>query len=266
MYLVTLADVHAGSTCGLLPPGFVNHEDNEINQNATQRWLWKCWEDFNKFVMDVTDGDFMLLLNGDLIEGIHHRTTQVISSEVADHVKAAKMLLSPLCDRASKVFFVRGTECHVGDRENSIARELGGVKNPDAKDRHTFDRFVLDINGVRIVARHHISTSIRPWLEATALGADLASEQLEAARNGEKIPQILLAAHRHRFGMFQDASGMAIVSPPWQHLTRHGYKVVPSARTKPGGFILDFKGVGHGMMPRVHHREYISQTQTPIKA
>src|SRR3972149_5053317 len=47
---VVIADIHAGSTVGLLPPGFVTKEGNEVKQNPLQEWLWACWQRANEFV------------------------------------------------------------------------------------------------------------------------------------------------------------------------------------------------------------------------
>ncbi|HEX2099176.1 MAG TPA: hypothetical protein VHF69_00850, partial [Candidatus Synoicihabitans sp.] len=55
--IAVLADLHAGSVVGLLPPGFVSDEGNEIAQNAPQRWLWTCWEDAKQFLFEVAGAD-----------------------------------------------------------------------------------------------------------------------------------------------------------------------------------------------------------------
>ncbi len=251
--VVVVADVHAGSTKGLLPPDFINLEDSPIAQNPMQRWLWECWLRGLAFIGETLDGaPYGLVLNGDLIEGVHHGTKEIISPEVGDHKKAAVEVLRPLAEGAKKTFVVRGTECHVGNQEMSIAESLGAQINPEspAKNR-TFDRLTLDVAGVRCVFRHHISASVRRQLSATQLSIALGEEQLEAANNEERIPRVVCAAHRHRFGQFQDDHGLCVVSPPWQFLTRHGHKVVSAARTKPGLFILDWRNRADGELPDV---------------
>lgn len=74
--LVVLSDLHCGSTVGLLPPGFTAQDGNEIRQNRYQEWLWECWTDAtgDYFRRHVGDEPFVLLLNGDLIEGIHAKS------------------------------------------------------------------------------------------------------------------------------------------------------------------------------------------------
>jgi hypothetical protein len=50
----------------------------------------------------------------------------------------------------------------------------------------------------------------------TQFSVQLAEEQLEAANNGEPNPRVLLMAHRHKTGHWQDDNGMAIVTGAWQ--------------------------------------------------
>lgn len=254
--VVTLADLHLGSTVALLPPGFVTLEGNEIKLNAIQEWLWECWSRANKFLEDeLGDDPFALVLNGDLIEGNHHGTKQIWSPEVGDHKLAAIEVLSPLAAKAAVTFVVRGTECHVNNTEVSIADAINAAFNPETKNR-AFDRLTLDVNGVRHVFRHHIGSTIRRGLAGTQLSTNLAEEQLEAVNNGEEIPRVVCCAHRHKHGIYQDDNGICVVSPPWQALTRFGHKVVSQARTKPGVFLIDHRNTQYGDLPQIKARLY----------
>jgi hypothetical protein len=132
---------------------------------------------------------------------------------------------------------------------------LGAVKNTEA-GIYAFDRLTIDIAGVRCVFRHHIPASVRRNLSATQLSIQLGEEQLEAANNGEPIPRVVGAAHRHKPGYYEDDNGLCFVSPPWQALTRHGHKVVSPARTKPGVQILDWRNREDGENPLFLRRYY----------
>lgn len=258
--VVVLSDLHCGSTQGLLPPSFVTLEGNSVEQNAHQRFLWSCWENAKEFIDQVRGENadpYALVLNGDLIEGNHHHTKEIISPEVGDHKAAAIQVLQPLVHFASKTFVVRGTECHTNNTEVSIADSLGAELNPETNNR-AFDRLILDVNGTRCVWRHHIGTSVRKSLAATQLSVQLMEERMEAADNGEPMPRVVGFAHRHKYGEYRDGHGIAIVSPPWQLLTRHGHKVVSQARTKPGLYILDFRGKGEGELPEIRKRIYVA--------
>ncbi len=254
--IVVLSDLHIGSTKALLQPGYTTLEGNEIKLNAMQEWLYMCWVRANDFIEEVVDGEpFALVLNGDLVEGIHHGTKEIWSPEAGDQKIAAIQILTPLAKAAAKVFVVRGTECHTQNTETSIADALFSEMNHQAGIR-SFDRLTLDINGVRNVFRHHIGTTVRRGLAGTQLSANLVEEQVEAANNGEPIPRVICCAHRHKFGWYRDDNGLCVVSPPWQGLTRFGHKVVSQARTKPGVFILDYENKKFGELPEVISRLY----------
>ena len=92
----------------------------------------------------------------------------------------------------------------------------------------------------------------------------LAEEALQAVKNGEPFPQVVGRAHRHKYGTFSNGRQTAIVSPPWQGLTRHGHKVVPEARTQPGAYLLDWRGKPEGALPEVHERLYQAPAQTGV--
>jgi len=251
-----LSDLHSGSTVALCPPELTIAEGLEVRPNALQRWFWACWLDTLAWLKAEAAGEpFALILNGDLIEGDHHRTDQIIGRNISDHLAVAEAVLEPLVKMAAKTFVTRGTECHVGDIEAALGKILKAEPNPE-NGRHSFDRLALDICGVRLVARHHVSTTSRPWLESNGLGMELASEQLHAARNNEVQPRILCVAHRHVAGHIVVNDGLCLATPAWQGLTRHGHKVVGAARCKPGAYFLDWTGIPDGQLPAVRRRLY----------
>lgn len=250
--LVAFSDIHAGSTVALFPPGFVTLEGNKIDQSPIQKWLWECWLRCNGWLDGILgDSPHAMVLNGDMIEGIHHRSKQVVSADTQDHVEAAIHILRDRCHRANKTFVVRGTECHTNNSEIVIGKALKLEVNPET-ELPAWDRLTLDMCGVRAVYRHHIGTSTRRSLGGTQLSLTLAEEQLEASNNGEPIPRIVVCSHRHKYGFYQDEHGMCVVSPPWQALTRFGHKVVPAARTKPGIVVLDWRDREDGELPVLH--------------
>lgn len=259
---VVLSDLHIGSTVGLWPERFITQEGNVIFGNGFQKWLGKCWNDLhsNELPNYLGNDPYVLILNGDIIEGIHHRTLQVMTANTTDQTNAAKQILDPIKKKAAKVFIVKGTEVHTKDREISLGDAIGAVKDPST-GQHAFDKLILDMYGCRGVVRHHMTTSTRPYLEATALSTELGSERIEAARNRHKIPQFLCLAHRHRHGIFKDNNGLVCVTSAWQGLTRHGHKVVGSALPGPSCIVLDWRQREYGEVP--HAEDFIYLPKSP---
>lgn len=249
--VVVLSDLHCGSTFGLLPPGLLAHDQNPMALNPVQEWLWACWLDATgRWLPSVVGADrYALVLNGDLVEGVHHGTKEIVSAEVADHQAAAMAALGHL--KPAKTYVVEGTEVHSNNREHGIAAALKAVPDPDTGKR-AWPRLTLTVAGTRCCFFHHISTTSRAWLEASALGIYLANEQLEAARAGEPLPAVMGCAHRHRWGYYEGAGGLAFVTPPWQLCTRYARRVVPSARTRPGMVVLDWRDRRDGELPEKH--------------
>jgi hypothetical protein len=217
------------------------------------------------WVKQVSGNDpHVLVVNGDAIDGYHHKTTQVISTDTGDHVECAIHILRDMVARANKTFFIKGTECHTHNTETVLGKALKTEINPETK-LPSWDKLYMDVAGVRCVFRHHIGTSTRRGLAGTQLSMQLSEEQVEAANAGEPIPRVLCCAHRHKFGMYQDNNGLCLVSAPWQGLSRFAWKVVPTARTNPGIYALDWRGLKDGELPRVHSRVYDCEKSKAIE-
>lgn len=286
--LAIMSDPHCGSSVGLMPPRYKTLEGITVLQSPFQGWLWECWLDWIQFCKDVRGDSLMAgVINGDCIEGVHHGTKQIMSSDTGDHKGIAIESLGLFTDLCAKAYLVKGTECHVNSGEVSIAHALKLQVNPDfsraltkiaekedpdepdgdektPEGAYVFQRLHLNVNGLPFVARHHMPTSMRRNLAATQLSIQLAEEQLEAANNGEPIPHILAMAHRHKTGHYQDDESLALVTGAWQGLTNFGHKVVSPSRCKPSGYILDWRGKQPGELPTVHFRRYRPPHQTTI--
>jgi hypothetical protein len=242
--IVCLSDLHCGSVVGLHPPGFetVTSQEGEskhIPQNGVQQWLWDAWLAFWQQAEDIIGLDtFALVYNGDLIEGYHHKTTQVWDIETKNHCAAFELIHATLPMQPSRLFITAGTECHTGSNEFSLARSLKaeGPAGPGA-----WARLDMDVAGVPTAFRHHISTTSRQYLEGSALSIALGIERLEAARVGLPMPRVVVASHCHIYRLFNDGHGLCLTLPSWQLLTRYGHKVVPASRPRVGGVILDYR-------------------------
>ncbi len=255
--LVVLSDLHIGSTAGLWPPDFVTQEEVPIGQNSFQKWLWKCWTDLHTIELPGYLGSdpYGVVLNGDAVEGFLPRSVEVMTPNITDQLEAAEKVLWPILDGAAKVFIVKGTQVHTGDREITLGKILGAEKNPD-NGQHAFDKLHIDIHGTRCVFRHHMPTAMRPYTEATAFSTELGSERIEAARAGHPIPGVLCMAHRHRHGIFRDYNGLVCVTSAWQGITRHTHRVVGSAVPAPSAIVLDWRNKKPGVLPHVEDWVY----------
>jgi hypothetical protein len=243
---LVVSDLHCGSAVGLWPEGCEVSYGNKISlgNNLHQRWLWKCWNDMQKKAIAHFGKDpFVLIVNGDCIEGRHHGTQEVVAAKMRDHSEAAIECLKPLAKAAAKSYFVAGTECHTGDWEEYIAQECGG--------EYMGDRALIEINGTLCDVAHHMPTSARAYLEAGAMSITMGNARLNYARSGHRLPRVFLRGHRHCGGYYSDAHALFLVTGAWQMLTRYGHKVVGDSLCRPSVGILDWRNLPTNSLPAV---------------
>ena len=198
-----------------------------------------------------------LIVNGDCIEGRHHGSSEVVAALNMDHSNAAIECLKPLAAKAAITYMTAGTECHVGDYEQYICREIGAT--------WLGDKGLVEINGTLLDIAHHMPTTGRAYLEAGAMSITMGNARQNYSRLGHRVPKIYLRGHRHVGGMFCDAAGLFMVSPAWQLLTRYGHKVVGDSICRPGAGILDWQGTEHGSIPSAKIITYEPKETLPIR-
>src|SRR5574343_2051605 len=148
--VVVLSDLHLGSIHSILQPDFVTEDNQPVGQTPLAGWFYECWTIGHQWLSGVLNPkEYALILNGDIIEGNHHRTMEIWSPNSRNHSKAATELLKPVANRAAKTIMVSGTECHVGDSEISIAEYLGAEKNPETL-QPIWQRAAIRIAGVKV--------------------------------------------------------------------------------------------------------------------
>lgn len=255
--VVVLSDTHCGSQWGLCPKGMEKDDGSYYPDNKVRRWIWNKWTDATEKWLPKYLGDdpWALVLNGDLVEGCHHRTVEILSPEPAEHSRIAVRALSPMAERADRLYVVRGTEVHVRGMENNIAAQLGAELDPDTS-MPVFESLWLGVHGCLCHFQHHISASMREHTGGSQPHIQLAMERAEAGRHGHPIPQVIVRSHRHKFHAGFDSGGCVVVTPPWQVATRFARKVTNSQITPLGLVVLDWRGKAKGDCPHVEPRIY----------
>lgn len=252
--VITISDTHCGSDVGLMPPpgSFTLYDGSKNTQNPLQALLWRAFvADTQKALNSVKGVGFALILNGDLIEGIHHRSDEVASAKIEDHKRCAVYCLDSIAKKAQKTVVVMGTECHTRRDEHGLGRELGAISPSNRPDLYAFDGLDLKINGCLVNTLHHMPCSSRAYLEASHLGIVMGNAILNRARDRQPVPNIFLRGHRHTAGYYCDGRSMICVQGSYQFKTRHGMKVVPDSGTFPSITTLNWKGKQFGELPSV---------------
>jgi len=239
---IVVSDLHAGCQLGLYPKGLkvpLTH-GGAYSPSPLQLKMHSMWSEFwRDWVPWFTKGEpFVLVLNGDLVEGVHHNAVSQITHDVDTQRRIAVSLLEPVCALASEVYAVRGTPAHVGPDgcdDEAVARAIGA--KPDDSGNHARYELWLRLAGHLGHFNHHIGTTGSSAYESTAVYKELVEAFVEAGRWGDEPPQFIVRSHRHRnFEVrvpTQHGHGIALVTPGWQLKTPFAYKVAGARVSQP---------------------------------
>jgi hypothetical protein len=247
--VIVVSDLHCGCRLGLCSSAGADLDDGGLYvPPPTMRKVWSWWREFwADWVPAVTRGEpYAVVVNGDVLDGVHHASTTQISQNLTDQARIAEAVLRPIvgaCD--GRFYMVRGTEAHVGKsaaEEEALAAKLGAIPNEAGQ----YARWDLWFRvGDRLAHfLHHIGATGSNAYEATALMKEWTEAQNEAARWGEPPPDVIVRSHRHRCCEVRVPTsrghGIAIVTAGWQLKTPFAWKL-PGARLAPpqiGGALI----------------------------
>lgn len=243
--VAVVGDTHCGGTTGLCPPIYELNGQGHQQSNKIQKWLWRCWTDYwNKIKATVAEhsADLIVVINGDLVEGVHHGSTQVVSLRHDDMMNIAISCLEPHIRHAKHVFVTKGTEAHVGAGglwDDLLARDLGAEPSEHSPAWYWLP---LDVDGVRFTFSHHGRAGTRGWTKGTGARAIAADLSMQHARTGRSVPDIAVFGHVHRFEDSGNNYPVCVQTHGcWQMSTAYGHKISPGIPPDIGGlcFIVD---------------------------
>ncbi|MHC5066464.1 MAG: hypothetical protein ACYTG5_21115 [Planctomycetota bacterium] len=203
--IVAVSDLHAGSTCGLMPAGGVRLEGQALySPGPESKQLWRYWLDLWKEVGDrkrELGADLAVILNGDLTDGVVFKNQELVNQDTGTQVDIALEVLNPMLELSPETIYVtRGTPSHVGmfaGLERAVARQIGAEQCPNT-GHHTAYRWMLNAHGKRIFATHHPPSAgrlVRTRKSQAALNAnEVASRFWE---RGLEPPDLAIFSHKH---------------------------------------------------------------------
>lgn len=248
------SDLHSGSSLAIWCP------DSRLPKGGTFRnevtdWIWQEWTKANEWEQALTKGRRKIrVFNGDLVQGIADPFAEMVTNLSEYQERNAIEVIDSVVSENDKVVIMRGTSRHDGPEGESaerIAKELGCKQHGNEYSQFAA---TISVNGVRIHITHHIGTSRSPVSKVTALMSSLAMMDLECARWGQPIPDILARAHRHEYDYIHIAGkgqGQAVVTTPsWAAKGEYAIKVSPNTVAHVGRviFLVD-KGGGWRAVP-----------------
>ncbi len=244
--LAVTSDHHTGSTVGLCPPEGVHlDDDGKYVPSKAQRWQWEGWEEFWGAVAAMRRKHRAKLyceFNGDLFEGDHHHTSQIISRNPEPQAYLAGRVFGvPKALKPDRVFVVRGTEAHVGPTgasEEAFARIIRAERNPETST-WSWWHLRLAIHGRIFDFQHHGRMGQRPWTRQNIVSLLAAQIFYEYAARGLQHPDVAFRSHFHTFQDSGSAHPVRVIqTPAWQLKTAHAHKVVAENLSDVGGVIV----------------------------
>lgn len=269
--IIVISDTHFGCQLGLCPPSGVKMDSGgEYHQSDLQKKTWAMWKEFwNVWVPKVTKGeDFVLVHNGDAVDGVHHGSVTQITHNITKQKNIAEIVLGDVIGnkRCKKYFHVRGTEAHVGQSgqdEESLAQVLGAVPD-EIGNAARWELWLRFGNDVLVNFTHHVGTTSSAAYESTAPYKELIEAFVEAGKTHEEPPDVIVRSHRHRSIKVEvptsKGNGIAIVTPGFQLKTPFTYRLALGRSAPPqiGGILLR-----SGSEDRIYTRSKIWNIERP---
>lgn len=248
--LAVVSDIHAGGTTALAPDRVQLDDGGEYVASKAQRWLFQCWRDYWKQVeakRDQLGAELIAVFNGDAVEGDHHKTSQIVSSNPnAQAAIVTAAMAVPLTLKPDRLLFVRGTESHVGQSASAEERIADGLRRdkrpvitePETKGASWW-HWRAEIQGVRLDIAHHGRTGMREHTRGSAAVLHAHDILLSHVKNGDPYPHLCLRAHYHKFNDSHDACPVRVVTTgAWQLATGFVHKVATDSVADIGGVIV----------------------------
>ena len=242
--LAAVSDLHAGSVTAVCPPRPIELDSgSHYIPNKVQKWLYKQWEhswgEFFPRMLDLYKPDKVeLLLNGDMQDGDHHGSHEIISNLEGIHYRIAHELLEagPMKHEFDGIHVVRGTPAHVGKgggMEEGLARTLKkqhGYPIIDDPDTVTASSTVRRIKrgGQLIDCRHHGRMGKREHTKDSYIRLYAHDIWETHVRSGDRPPDLAIRAHNHRYidsGRIHDLATRVVGLPCWQMPTEWIHRV-----------------------------------------
>jgi len=257
-HLVVISDLHIGSSVALMPPEHTTEDGNIIQANELQSWIWQKWRYFWDECVPTATGNegFATVINGDIVDGDHHGTFQLVTRNMQEQRAIAMSVLEPIRKRSQRLYAVKGTESHVGNiacDEESIAREVGfdGIGKQAAFEgdpkRKTQYELRLEWGPHHVCFRHHIGGGRSLAGQLTQLAGEMAHELHDAEKWDISRADLMFFAHVHtaKWGGMPTHRGPieAYVSPSWQGTTAYGKRIGYSLGTV-GGYVCSYDNNG----------------------
>lgn len=251
--------MHSGGTTALFPPHFWQGKHNNHMPTKSQRAMFDHFMKCAEYVKKARKNKRLLVVhNGDAIDGVHHHTLQLVTflkDEQLDlHIELMEYFLEEIGfdgRKGDKLYYTEGTEVHVDDKEDRIARYLPVQKNEEGLSVHP--ELLLNVNGRKVLFLHHgprrgtgvnRGGPLRNWM-GNLFWMNLLK--------GYEQPDLVVTGHTHApaYNTYvQDWKIIhGVICPSWQMKTRYVNARNPIERNEIGLIVIEVKADGEIRTP-----------------
>jgi len=228
--------------------------------------MWREWNRFAKEAQELKESlgaKLYAVFNGDVTDGDHHDTSQIITRNPATMVRLAALALKPITDVADECIFIRGTASHVGNSGSSeelIADDLQGWEKDGVRSHWSL---YANFGGVIVQFAHHAGMGRLPWTAKNAANRVASKALFACAEQGMKLPDLIFRSHNHRWSdSYDNYPCRAICLPAWQLKTEYVHRIDSTAVPHIGGvFVVIRPGEGY----EIRKFKVDIETPRPIK-
>jgi hypothetical protein len=243
--VVLIADTHTNHKVGLNIPTRQLDEGDTWGACKIQRWLFNTFGDFMEQTDKLKKGELIGVVTGDFIDiDEKDRTHQIISRDQADAVIGAQNVLEPFANMCESVYFIRGTEAHVGKSawaEELVASDFdNAVVCPDTKKKSWW-HLPLEVEKVQMDIAHHPASNGggRPMNSLSPVSRLATDTLFQYANAKERLPNLVIRAHIHRYADSRDAfSVRGIILPPLCLLGAFARRLGINETPQVGGLLI----------------------------
>jgi hypothetical protein len=256
-----ISDTHCGSDRAIfpptitLPPLMADDGERTLKYNFNQKKIFEHLMSCAKLIKEnYKDYSKVIIVNGDAIEGLHHKTIQLSAPMVEDHVlthiEVMELFLQEVgfsVKNGDELYYGSGTEVHTGFTEAGIAKYFQpyGAK--------FYDELKLSQNGCNIWFVHQWKGAGDGQNEGDAMRNGLKAMYYNSLKENWKMPDFVIASHFHKATMSSYSQKWntyyGMITPSLQMKTRFGQKVSAFQRNDIGVGL--FETAPNGML-KIH--------------
>jgi len=274
MIVVFVNDLHVGHPFAICPASWVLHDGNVFTPNELQQQIRAHWVDCWRDIKVLRKGKKLIVIPvGDLVEGLHHDSTQIITMRQDTQEAMAIAVLEEGMKlagfrRGDQIRFVTGTPAHDGNGLQSVERIARAIFETNDDGRLSSDRLLLRIGGHLFDIAHQpgSGTGNRAWTHGNPFQAWLKSLYYQALETGQEPPRYVIRAHHHTY-LRREAHNMAgetvvtgYILPAWKLKDEFVYRRQAQALSSIGMLALS---VHNGQV--AEHLKRITITQDHIE-